>query len=201
MTMFRRRRSVLAGIGAVALLAAGSLGALALADKGEEAPGQKLASVEPGPNRFARAEGLDAADATHVFSLANGEQVGVVSNANATCLVKTLSGRTVGEACAGAAGVSQGQAITVGDECGAAEANRMEIVGLAPAGAASVRLTSSDGSSSTTQVIRGAFRFEGTNPAPGEPYPTGVQWLADDGAESGSAPLPVNGDNFCLPAE
>ena len=201
MSVVHTRRGVLFGIGAAAVLAAASAGALALADEGEESPGQKLAAVKPGPNRFVRAEGLAAADATPVFVLANGERVGVVSNATATCLVKTSAGSPAGEVCAGPPGISQGQAITVGDECGAAEANRMEIVGLAPAGAASVRLTSSDGSSSTTQVIRGAFRFEGTNPAPGEPYPTGVQWLADDGAESGSAPLPVNGDNFCLPAE
>jgi hypothetical protein len=127
--------------------------------------------------------------------------VGVVSNPTATCLVKTLSGSPAGDVCAGAPGISQGQAITVGDECGAAEANRMEIVGLAPSGVASVRLTSSDGSSSTTQVIGGAFRFEGTNPAAGEPYPTGVQWMMSSGASAGSAPLPVNGDSFCLPAE
>ena len=201
MTVFHTHKGVLAGIGAAGILAVGSLGALALADEGEESPGQQIASVAPGANRFVRAEGLDASNAKPVFALANGEQVGVVSSATVTCLVKTVGGSPAGDACAGPVGISQGQAITVRDECGAAEANRMEIVGLAPAGVTSVRLTRSDGSSSTTQVTGGAFRFEGRNPAPGEPYPTGVQWLVAGGAGSGSAPLPVDGDHFCLPTE
>jgi len=75
----------------------------------------------------------------------------------------------------------------------------MEITGLAPEGAVGVRLISSDGTSQSTSVASGAFRFDGTNPVAGGPYPTGIEWVGNNSNSVGTAGLPVAGDQFCLP--
>lgn len=74
----------------------------------------------------------------------------------------------------------------------------MQILGLAPAGVTQVRLLYSDGSATVVAVSEGAFAFEGQNPAPGERYPQGVEWVAA-GGPVGAAGLPVAGREFCLP--
>jgi hypothetical protein len=161
-------------------------------------PLAQLKTGAPGPDRFASAAGLNPADAKHVFTLANGVSVGVVGNALSKCLIRTIDGRT-GDTCASTADIAEGHGISVGDECGTSGRNLMEITGLAPEGAVSVRLRSSDGTSKTTPVIDGAFRFDGTNPVQGAAYPIGVEWVAASGASMATAALPVEGDNFCLP--
>lgn len=94
-----------------------------------------------------------------------------------------------------------GQGIAVTDECSISGKNRMEIVGIAPEQASSVKLVYSDASSKTTPVVEGAFAFNGTNPGQSEPYPTAVEWLGSEGTNDGAASLPVVEDEFCLPAE
>jgi hypothetical protein len=124
--------------------------------------------------------------------------VAIVGDDLSKCLIRTIGART-GDMCASTSGIAEGHGISVGDECGSSGKNLMEITGLAPEGAMSARLRSSNGTSQRTPVIDGAFRFDGTNPAEGAPYPTGVEWMAASGASMGSAALPVEGDNFCLP--
>ena len=85
------------------------------------------------------------------------------------------------------------------DECGSAGNGLMEIVGIAPEGAAEVRLRFSDGSYSQEPVVEGTFKFDGQNPSQDAPYPTGVQWETG-GIWGATAPLPVHGDEFCEPA-
>jgi hypothetical protein len=157
-----------------------------------------LASGAGGPNGFATAQGLDPADATHVFTLADGVSVGVVGNGLSRCLIRGIAGRTAAT-CASTAAISEGHGISVADECGTSGSDRMEITGLAPAGAVSARLLSTDGTSRSTPVTDGAFRFDGTNPSEGAPYPIEVEWAAAGGAGTGDAALPVEGDQFCLP--
>jgi hypothetical protein len=202
MTAIARSRRTL--IGATALVAmTGGVGTYAaVASKSSPAtnPGQQVALAPPGPERILRAYGATAADATYLFTLANGDTVGLVTATGAKCLVRSRGGAIAGEECAGDPGIVSGQGISITDECGAGSDQRMEITGLAPEGAAAVRLTISDGTAQTTPVVDGAFKFDDTNPGSGDPYPTGVDWV-DNGTTVGSARLPVVGDQFCEPAD
>jgi hypothetical protein len=201
--MHRRKRLMVAGVLTVAA-ASGGVAAYATTGGASETgagPGQQLATVPPGPERLLRANGLNASNAVPVFSLENGDSVGLLTATNTKCLVRSLDGRVAGESCSSDAGITEGRGISVSDECGTNGKNLMEITGLAPEGTAQVRLKISDGNSQTVPVVSGAFKVDGTNPGPGDPYPTGVEWLGNDGTSGGSAPLPVTGDEFCLPAE
>jgi len=201
--IYRRKGLMVAGV--LALVAAsGGVAAYATTGGASETgagAGQQLATVPPGPERLLRANGLNASNAVPVFSLENGDRVGLLTGANTKCLVRSLDGRVAGESCATTAGIAEGQGISVSDECSTSSKNLMEITGLAPEGTVQVRLNISDGTSQTVPVVSGAFKVDGTNPRPGDPYPTGVEWLGSDGSSGGSAPLPVVGDEFCLPAE
>jgi hypothetical protein len=201
MKRFGDRRGVIVVSVAAIVVAAASMGAYAAANSGSGAGVsslQQLRTGAPGLGRFARADGLTPSDATPVFTLANGESVGVVENSAAKCLIRSLDGHS-DETCATTAEIAEGKGISVGDECGSAGKNLMEITGLAPDGTVSVRMKSSDGTAQTATVVDGTFKFDGTNPAQGAPYPTGVEWVASSGATIGSADLPVQGDDFCLP--
>jgi len=193
-------RTVLAA--ALTAAALGGVGAYAATGAGESTSAPRALSVAPGPGRLTRANGLDGTGAVPVFSLANGDAVDLLASAGVRCLVRRdPSGRVVGESCATDAASAAGRGIAVSDECGASGRNLMEITGLAPQGTSEVRLNSSDGVSRSTLVMDGAFKFDGVNPRPGGPYPTGVQWLGAAGSDRGAAGLPVAGDEFCLPAE
>jgi hypothetical protein len=191
-------------VGAIALtVMAGAVGAYAATSSpatDESLSAAPVASVAPGPQRLLRADGAAAASAVPLFSLRNGDSVGLVVAGGSKCLVRTRGGKISGEQCAKDAGIGHTEGIAVTDECGAGGRQLMEITGLAPEGATSVRLTISDGGSRSTTVVDGAFKFDGTNPGPSDPYPTGVEWL-EGAASHGSAELPVAGDQFCLPAE
>jgi hypothetical protein len=193
------------GLLAVTTAALGGIGggtyaALASRPAAPATAAQAAARTAPGPKHLIRGFELRGAKSVPVFTLANGDHVKVLEARNARCLVRTRHGRLSGEACASSAGVHGGSAILVSDECGSSGENRMAITGLAPEGATSVRLKESDGASHLTSVVEGAFRFQGTNPGADDPYPIEVQWL-HEGTATGSSALPVNGDEFCLPAE
>jgi hypothetical protein len=199
MKMGNRKSLLVAGAVTTALAVTGA-GAYAAANSATNAgPGEQAATVTPGPERQLRANGLNASEAKPLFSLANGERVGLVSNAATKCLVRSLGSRFAGETCATTAEIAEGHATSVGDECGSTGKNLMEITGLAPEGVGSVRLISSDGTSRSTSVVSGAFRFDGTNPVAGGPYPKGLEWVGSDASRLGTAGLPVNGDQFCEP--
>ena len=199
MKMGSRKNLLVAGAVTTALAVSGA-GAYAAANSATNAsPGEQAATVGPGPERQLRANGLNTSEAKPLFSLANGERVGLVSNDVTKCLVRSLGGRFAGETCATTAEIAEGHAISVGDECGSTGKNLMEITGLAPEGVVSVRLISSDGTSQSTSVVSGAFKFDGTNPVAGGPYPTGIEWLGSDASRVGTAGLPVAGDQFCEP--
>lgn len=184
---------------AAALIAGGTYAAISAGDERDETPVEQLKAEPTGPGRFARAYGLSATEATHVFTLGNGIAISVAANATAKCLFASRD-QVTSETCHTITTVNEGKAIGVTDECGSAGDDRMAITGLAPESATKVQLKDSDGSTTTAIVDRGAFRFEGTNPAEGEPYPTGVVWLSSRDEEIGNAALPVEGDHFCLPA-
>lgn len=188
---------------ATLVAAGGGLGLCSAISAGEDrspAPVEQLRTQPPGPGRFARAYGLNIAEATPAFTLANGATVSVVESANAKCMLTRHDGG-LGETCDTRVAIDDGQAISVTDECGTTGGNLMEITGLAPDGVATVRLDVSDGSSQTAVVTHGAFKFDGTNPAANAPYPAGVAWITNGGGDAGKAPLPVDGNRFCLPAE
>jgi len=196
MTMGSRKSLLVAGAVTTALAVTGA-GAYAAANSATNAgPGEQAATVAPGPERQLRASDLNASEAQPLFSLANGESVGLVSNAATKCLVRSLGSRFAGETCATTAEIAEGHATSVGDECGSTGKNLMEITGLAPEGAIGVRLISSDGTARSASVVSGAFKFDGTNPVAGGPYPTGLEWV---GSRVGTAGLPVAGDQFCEP--
>jgi hypothetical protein len=199
MKMGSRKCLLVAAAGATALAVTGA-GTYAAANSGAGAgPGGRAATVAPGTQRQLRATGLNASEAQPLFSLANGERVGLASNAGTKCLVVSLDSRFAGETCATTAEIAEGHATSVGDECGSTGKNLMEITGLAPEAVVSVRLISSDGTSRSTSVVSGAFKFDGTNPEAGGRYPTGLEWVGNDGGKIGTAGLPVNGDQFCKP--
>jgi len=199
MTIASRKSLLVAGALTTALAVSGA-GAYAAANSGTNAgPGEQAATVAPGPERQLRASGLNPSEAQPLFFLANGERVGLVSNAAAKCLVLNLGSRFVGEMCATTAEIAEGHGVSIADECATTGNNLMEITGLTPEGVLSVRLISSDGTSQNTSVVDGAFKFDATNPAAGAPYPTGVEWLGSDASSVGTAGLPVNGDQFCEP--
>jgi hypothetical protein len=194
------RKSLFFAGTAVAVLAMSGAGAYAAARSTTAAgPGEQAATVAPGPERQLRSNGLGASEAKPLFTLANGESVGLVSNAATKCLVRSLGGKFAGETCATPSEIAEGHAISISDECGSPGRDLMEITGLVPEGASEVRLISSDGTSQSTSVTSGAFKFDGTNPAPDAPYPTGVEWVGANGSSAGTAGLPVEGDHFCLP--
>ena len=58
----------------------------ALGTKRDETPVEQLKAEPTGPGRFARAYGLSATEATHVFTLGNGIAISVAANATAKCL-------------------------------------------------------------------------------------------------------------------
>jgi hypothetical protein len=142
---------------------------------------------------------LNASEAKPLFTLANGQRVGLVSNATAKCLVLSFSSRFAGETCATTAEIAEGHGVSIADECATTGKNLMEITGLTPEGVLGVRLISSDGTSRSTSVVDGAFKFDGTNPVASGPYPMGVEWLGSDASRVGTAGLPVAGDQFCEP--
>jgi hypothetical protein len=181
------------------VLAAGAVAAYAATNSTGATAGERAATVAPGPERALRAYDLSAATRTPLFTLANGEQVSLVANSQARCLVRNLDSHFSGEVCATAAEIVEGRATSVTDECSPKGEHLMEITGFAPAGAAEVRLLSSDGTSRSAALTSGAFKFDGENPSPGEPYPTGLEWLDGNGVRIGTAGLPVDGDQFCLP--
>jgi|ERR1039457_7166146 hypothetical protein len=194
------RKSLLVAGAVTTALAVTGAGAYAAANSATNAsPGEQAATVGPGPERQLRASGLNASEAKPLFTLANGESVGLVSNAVTKCLVLSLGGRFAGETCATAAEIAEGHAVSVGDECAPTGKNLMEITGLAPEGAVGVRLIGSDGTSWSASVVSGAFKFDGTNPVAGGPYPTGIEWLGSDASRVGTAGLPVAGNQFCEP--
>jgi hypothetical protein len=195
--MVKTKRRITISLATLAA-AAGGLGlyaAISAAGERSPAPVEQLRAQPPGPGRFAKAYGLNVAKATSAFTLRNGATVSVVESATAKCMLTRRDGG-VAETCDTRAAINRGHAISVSDECGTAGSNLMEITGLAPDGIASVRVLISDGSSQTAVVTHGAFKFDGTNPAANAPYPTGVAWIMD----AGKAPLPVEGDRFCLSA-
>jgi hypothetical protein len=195
----RARLVVIASVGIVAIL--GGVGAYAaIGSSGSSPTGQQIAAAGPGPGRLVRAYGFDAATATAVSTLRNGDSVSVLLDDEARCLLRMRENRIVGEACADDADLGSGRGVSVTDECGSASAHLMEITGLAPEAVTAVRLEHSDGSSEVAPVESGTFKFEGTNPVSGAAYPTGLEWMTG-AATVGKANLPVAGDEFCLPAE
>jgi len=197
----RNSRIVLALTSSCILAAGGVYAATGGASDGQPGVPARLAVLAPGPGHLLRAEGASITKAKQVFTLADGDELSVASGPSGRCLLRRRKGKPAGEACASEDGIEAGHGISVADECGYSGQNRMQITGLAPEGVRTVRLQWSDGTNQETEVIDGAFRFEGHNPAASEPYPTGVQWIAANGSSEESAPLPVNGAEFCLPAE
>ncbi len=201
MKRISRRKELIIIATVTTALAVSGVGAYAAESDGsapDASPIQEWAAAGAGPGVFARANGLNPADATPVFELRNGQSVSIVAGTTAKCLLRSADGH-VSETCGTLAAIDEGRAISVLDECGTGGGNRMEITGLAPDGIEIVRLNISDGTSEAANVVNGAFRFEGTNPTQGSPYPTGVEWLTGAGTGAGGAPLPVSGDQFCLP--
>lgn len=194
------RKSLFFAGAVAAILAMSGAGAYAAANSATTvSPGEQAATVAPGPERQLRSNGLNASEAKPLFSLANGESVDLVANDQTKCLLRALGSKFAGETCATLSEIAEGHAISISDECGSPGKNLMEITGLTPAGASEVRLISSDGTSQSTSVISGAFKFDDTNPAPDAPYPTGVEWVSANGSSAGTAGLPVEGDHFCEP--
>jgi len=196
------RTRIAIALGAL-VAAGGGLGlysAISAGDDRESTPVEQLAAEPVGQGRFARAYGMSVTEGAEVFTLGNGARISVAETATAKCLFIAKDG-DVGETCDSNVAINEGKAIDVADECGSSGENRMEITGLAPNSAARVRLNLSDGPGGTTPVTDGAFKFDGANPASTAPYPTGVTWIASDGAPAGEAALPVEGDKFCLPPE
>lgn len=194
MRAFRRSRFLLV-VTLVAAIGAGAA-AIALADT----PGSPVEQLQshPGPEAFLAPYGVSASERQAVFTLDNGQTVSVIDKESTRCLLHGKESQVVGR-CFSAQAVNAGEAVTVSDECGSSGSNLMEITGLAPEGATNVKLSISNGTSQETSVVDGAFRFQGTNPGQGDPYPTGVEWLSGSGGSTGSAGLPVNGDEFCEP--
>ena len=173
---------------------------LASADSGAQpSPIESLRAGPGGPGSLARASDLNPAAATPVFALRDGREVSVVANASAKCLISRAGASIAGETCDTLAAIDEGKAISVTDECAASGHQSMEVTGLVPEGVTSVRLVSSDGSYQTTPAVDGAFKFDGTHPAEGAPYPIGVAWMTSAGASVGTARWPVEGDQFCIP--
>ena len=183
------------------LAVAGATGAYAaVAGSGGSQPpsGAQIAATPAGPGRLVRAYGLDPSLARMVSTLQNGDTVAVVNGSVARCLIREHAGQLAGEACEPLAELTSGRGITVTDECGAVGSQLMEITGLAPEGATTVRLIYNAGTSQTAPVEDGTFKFDGSNPRPNEPYPSAVEWQSN-GQPSGTALLPVENGQFCLP--
>jgi hypothetical protein len=196
-----RRRLLALATATAAISSAGVLGARATVGSGA-GPGADLAArwnaTAPGPDRVVRALALTPGGGTRVFA-GSGIEASVVSDETGRCLLRTGS-RAAGATCGTRAEIDAGDAITVTDECGAGEGDRMTISGLAPRGTTAVRLQRTDGSYEESAVQAGAFLFVGANPTPGAPYPDAIRWLGADGSPAGGASLPVEGDRFCIAA-
>ena len=198
MKTLRPRSPAIVGIVVACISASGVAAYAAASSAGEPAASQveQFTKVAPGPGRALRESHLTASNATPAFSLRDGSTVSTVTSGATSCLVRSVQGHD-GATCASPAGIAEGHGISVSDECGAGGDNRMEIIGLAPKGAQNAILRSSDGTTESTPVVSGAFMFEGTNPAPGTPHPSTVEWLGASGGTLGAAGLPVKGGNFC----
>jgi len=196
----RRRRITLAiAVAMLSVIAASGAYAAVSSVAGKQAPsGAQVAATPAGPGRLARAYGVNPTLARVVSTLHNGDIVTVANGPSARCLIRESAGEISNEACAPLSELASVRTIAVTDECGTASSQEMEITGLAPDGATTVRLIDNDGSSRTAPIEGGTFKFDGTNPPPGQPYPTTVEWLAD-GQPSGIALLPVRDGQFCLP--
>jgi hypothetical protein len=204
MTVRKPPNAIIAACVTMIVLGTATAGGYVAISNGDSQPagnGARVAAVTPGPGRLLRAYGFDAHNAVPIFTLANGQDVGLLVDAEAKCLLRTLNGRIAGETCATDAAIPAGEGITVNDECGSTGEHLMEIIGLAPEDASAVRLLISDDKFRTAPTEEGAFKFDATNPEPGRPYPTGVEWVDSAGAGLGTAPLPVSGDEFCPPAQ
>jgi hypothetical protein len=191
-----KRKYTLAIVGTLVAITAGAVVAYAGGDTGSTASPVAQLEMHPGPEAFLRAQGVNASQAQPALTLNNGEAVGVIDSGGVRCFTLSVGTHVTG-ACSSETNIAKGEAIQVHDECSGK--NSMAIYGLAPVKAVEVRLENSDGTSESTSVVKGAFSFAGTNPAPGATYPTGVQWLAAGGSSLGTAPLPVSAGQFCLP--
>jgi hypothetical protein len=191
------RRSRFLVVAALAVAIAAAVSAYAIADGGSGSTAEQL-QTHPGPEAFLQAHGVSAAEAQSAFTLRNGQTVSTIDNAQTRCLLHGIGQKVTGN-CFIEAEVAEGQAVTVSDECGTSGRNLMEITGLAPAGTEGVRLSSSNGGSQDTTLTDGAFKFEGTNPAQGDPYPTHIEWIDASGDSTGTADLPIKDGQFCLP--
>jgi hypothetical protein len=183
-----------------AAITAGSVAAYATTTPGHPpriATSALIQSVPRGPWRLVRANGLSPASAQPVFRLRNGQTVSVLSGAGGKCLLQR-SKSVGGETCGSLDAIDEGEAISVTDECGSSGHGLMEITGLAPAGVREVRLEKTDATHEDAAVEAGAFKFEGTNPASGAPYPNEIEWRGKGGTDAGTATLPVRGDEFCI---
>ncbi len=192
---FRRLRFLLVGVLVAVAVAAVCAFAIALGDSGS--PAEQI-EAHQGPDAFLQAHGVSASEAQPAFTLQNGQTVSTIDTAHTRCLLHGI-GKAVTGNCFSEPEVAAGDAVTVADECGTSGNNRMEITGLAPNGTAGVRLSRSDGATEAAAITDGAFKFEGTNPAAGAPYPTSVEWIGSDGGSTGTANLPVSAGKFCLP--
>jgi len=184
-------------VGVLVVAAAAAISAYALAAENSGGSAEAI-QTHPGPEAFLQAHGVSASEATPAFTLRNGQTVSTIDNGHTRCLLHGIEKLVTGN-CFSEAEIAEGEGVTVLDECGTTGKNLMEITGLAPDGAAGVRLLHSDGTIASAPLTDGAFRFEGTNPAEGEPYPTSVEWVGANGGSAGTASLPVRDGKFCLP--
>jgi hypothetical protein len=191
----RRSRFLLVPVLVAGLTAAVCAYAFASGDSGS--PAEQI-EAHPGPEAFLQAHGVSASESEPAFTLENGQTVSTIHNGQTRCLLHGIGERVTGN-CFSEAEIAEGEAVTVLDECGTSGRNLMEITGLAPDGTGGVRLSHSDGSTEDVAITDGAFKFEGTNPAQGEPYPTSVEWIGENGSSKGTAALPVGEGKFCLP--
>lgn len=196
--LFTRRARLTAATTLLAVL----LAAVVAYAAGASPARHKPRGSSPAARSAAKLVYVNPSDARPVVTLKHGRDLSVIISDGAKCVVMRRGVRPVTASCVGAhtaSGAGEGT-ISVNDECGSAGKNLMEVTGLAPEDASAVRLLMSDGTSHTGSITDGVFSFEGTNPGPQEPYPTGIEWVR--GQESTPAEQwPVAGRQFCEPAE
>jgi hypothetical protein len=145
-----------------------------------------------------RAFGLNPAAARPAFTAADGSPVSVVGDPQVSCML--IGDHPGDDHCSLSSAIAEGDGFFIGNDCSAGGPQTMRIGGFAPASTATVDIVYTSGPGLTSRVADGAYLIQSTNPAPGGPYPTRIDYLDPAGATLASSPI-QSGDDLCMTNE
>jgi hypothetical protein len=142
---------------------------------------------------YVRAFGLDPSAAKQVISTADGVSLTVVRDPDAACVMASDGD----DQCFDASQVAIGRGYEITNDCARVH-GAMRLMGVAPQGTTAVLIQYNSGPGRSTQTHDGVFYLDARTPAPGEAFPTEVQYVTSSGGVVATDKVP-GGDSLCPP--